>query len=81
MSVSGPALPDQTPLSRTRRARRIGRELALAHSDARCALDFGSPLELLVATILSAQCTDERVNRVTASARRKRSGEVTVCVV
>lgn len=32
---------------------------------ARCSLDFGSPLQLLVATILSAQCTDERVNMVT----------------
>jgi endonuclease III len=32
---------------------------------ARCSLDFGAPLELLVATILSAQCTDERVNLVT----------------
>jgi len=32
---------------------------------ARCSLDFGNPLQLLVATILSAQCTDERVNAVT----------------
>lgn len=37
-----------------------------AYPDARCALQFRNPLELLVATILSAQCTDERVNRVTA---------------
>lgn len=63
--MSGPALPDQTPLGRTRRARRIGRDLALAHPDARCALNFDTPLELLVATILSAQCTDQRVNEVT----------------
>jgi endonuclease III len=35
------------------------------HPDAKCALDFESPLQLLVATILSAQCTDERVNKVT----------------
>jgi endonuclease-3 len=35
------------------------------YPDAHCALDFSSPLELLIATILSAQCTDERVNRVT----------------
>lgn len=34
---------------------------------AQCSLDFGSPLQLLVATILSAQCTDARVNQVTAS--------------
>lgn len=36
-----------------------------AHPDATCALDFENPLQLLVATILSAQCTDERVNKVT----------------
>jgi endonuclease-3 len=39
--------------------------LRAAHPDARCALDHTNPLELLVATILSAQCTDERVNQVT----------------
>ena len=43
----------------------ILRLLREAHPDAKCALDFRSPLELLVATILSAQCTDERVNKVT----------------
>jgi endonuclease-3 len=43
----------------------IVRLLREAHPDAKCALDFTSPLELLVATILSAQCTDERVNKVT----------------
>ena len=41
---------------------RLLREL---HPDAQCALDFENPLQLLVATILSAQCTDERVNKVT----------------
>jgi endonuclease-3 len=58
----------QDPPSRTalvRRARRINRELALLYPDAHCELDFTSPLELLVATILSAQCTDKRVNMVT----------------
>jgi endonuclease-3 len=35
------------------------------HPDARCALDHSNPYELLVATVLSAQCTDERVNQVT----------------
>ncbi len=56
------------PPSRTalvRRARRINRELAVLYPDAHCELDFTSPLELLVATILSAQCTDKRVNMVT----------------
>ncbi|MDQ1695847.1 MAG: endonuclease [Frankiaceae bacterium] len=43
----------------------MGRALAEAYPDAHCELDFSSPLELLVATILSAQCTDKRVNEVT----------------
>ncbi|MGQ0623808.1 MAG: endonuclease III [Sporichthyaceae bacterium] len=55
----------ETTLALTRRARRISRELADAYPDAHCELDFTSPLELLVATILSAQCTDVRVNLVT----------------
>ncbi len=41
------------------------------YPDARCELDFNSPLELLVATILSAQCTDKRVNQVTKSLFKK----------
>jgi endonuclease-3 len=48
-----------------RRARRINRVLAELYPDAHCELNFTSPLELLVATILSAQCTDKRVNLVT----------------
>ncbi len=48
-----------------RRARRINVELGRAYPDAHCELDFTTPLELLVATILSAQCTDVRVNQVT----------------
>lgn len=55
-------------LSRTalvRRARRINRELALVYPDAHTELSFTTPLELLVATILSAQSTDRRVNMVT----------------
>ena len=47
------------------RARKILAGLERAYPDAKCALDFTTPLELLVATILSAQCTDERVNTVT----------------
>lgn len=39
--------------------------LRLAHPDARCELNYKTPIQLLVATILSAQCTDERVNQVT----------------
>jgi len=56
---------DETPLARTRRARRIAKLLAEAYPDAHCELDFTTPLELLVATILSAQSTDARVNIVT----------------
>ena len=48
-----------------RRARRIGRELALMYPDAHTELNFGSSLELLVATILSAQTTDKLVNKIT----------------
>ena len=47
------------------RGRKILTLLERAYPDARIALDFTTPLELLVATILSAQCTDERVNMVT----------------
>ncbi|MCY7364963.1 MAG: endonuclease III [Frankiaceae bacterium] len=54
-----------------RRARRIARELALLHPDAHCELDFTTPLELAVATILSAQCTDKRVNEVTPALFRR----------
>jgi len=48
-----------------RRARRINRILAETYPDARCELDFTSPWELLIATVLSAQTTDKRVNAVT----------------
>jgi len=58
-----PLPPSRTAL--VRRARRINRELATLYPDAHCELDFTNPLELLVATILSAQCTDRRVNMVT----------------
>jgi endonuclease-3 len=54
-----------------KRARRIVRRLRKEYPDARCSLNYDSPLELLVATILSAQCTDERVNQVTPALFRK----------
>jgi endonuclease III len=56
---------EESPLARTRRARWIVRELGVIHPDARCALHFTNPRELLVATILSAQTTDKRVNDIT----------------
>jgi endonuclease-3 len=59
------AWANETPLARTRRARTIVRALAEMYPDAHCELDFASPFQLLVATILSAQTTDRRVNAVT----------------
>ena len=56
---------EETPLALTRRARSINRALADFYPDAHCELDFTNALELSVATILSAQCTDKRVNEVT----------------
>ena len=55
----------ETAIGRTRRARRINRTLAAVFPDAHAELDFTNPLELLVATVLSAQTTDVRVNQVT----------------
>ncbi len=56
---------DETLIGLKRRARRMHRALAERYPDAHCELDFTNPLELLVATILSAQSTDVRVNMVT----------------
>jgi endonuclease-3 len=53
-----------TPADRAH-ARRVFRALTKLYPDAHCALDHVTPLELLIATILSAQCTDARVNLVT----------------
>jgi endonuclease III len=55
------ATPSRTAL--VRRARRINRELARLYPDARVELNFASPLELLVAAILSAQTTDRKGQR------------------
>ncbi len=55
----------ETPAARRTRARKIDRVLADAYPDAWCALRHENAWQLLVATILSAQCTDERVNLVT----------------
>ena len=55
----------ETATRKKARTRTIIRRLEKAYPDARCALDHATPLELLVATILSAQCTDARVNMVT----------------
>jgi endonuclease-3 len=55
----------ESPAPLRARAAKIIRALERAYPDAKIALEFRTPLELLVATILSAQCTDERVNMVT----------------
>ncbi len=59
---------------RKKRTAEIIKRLRKAYPDAHCALNHTTPFELLVATILSAQCTDERVNIVTADLFRKYSG-------
>jgi endonuclease-3 len=56
----------ESAAERKRRAGRIVRRLARAYPDAKIALVHHNPFELLIATILSAQCTDEKVNEVTA---------------
>ncbi|GAA1788752.1 endonuclease III [Actinomadura chokoriensis] len=56
---------DESRLALVRRARRMNRILAETYPDAHCELNFGTPFELLVATVLSAQTTDMRVNLTT----------------
>src|SRR5687767_4438254 len=63
-------MPEARPAKQAR-ARKILDLLARAYPDARCALNFADPFQLLVATILSAQCTDERVNMVTPALFKK----------
>ena len=60
-----PTPPAPPPTALVRRARKINRELAVLYPEAHCELNFSTPLELLVATILSAQTTDKGVNFVT----------------
>ncbi len=61
-----------TPSSQARRyAATVARRLKKHYPDATCSLNFRSPLELLVATILSAQCTDVRVNLIAPGLFRK----------
>ena len=62
---AGLPAPAETPLARTRRARRMNRELGVLYPDAHLELNFSTPLELAVATILAAQSTDKKINEVT----------------
>jgi endonuclease-3 len=66
-----PRRPITPDLDDNSRVAKIIALLEKEHPDAKIALDHGNPLELLVATILSAQCTDERVNMVTKSLFKK----------
>ncbi|HEY8121091.1 MAG TPA: endonuclease III [Myxococcota bacterium] len=59
-------MPTESSEARRARAGRIAKRLARAYPDARCALEHRDAFELLIATILSAQCTDAKVNEVTA---------------
>src|SRR6201995_3830542 len=52
-------------MTRAERARALVKAFPKVYPDAHCELDFKTPLQLLIATILSAQCTDKRVNMVT----------------
>ena len=61
----------ETLQQRQDRAQAILRRLKKEYPDAKCELDWSTPLELAVATILSAQCTDKRVNLVTPALFRK----------
>jgi len=64
-------MPRETTDAKAARTRAIIAGLQKAYPDAHCELNFSNPLELLVATILSAQCTDKRVNIVTAELFKK----------
>jgi endonuclease-3 len=74
-TASLPQPPSVTRKALPKKPRQVDREVALeyirrleqTYPDARCSLDYRNPYELLVATILSAQCTDVRVNMVTPS--------------
>lgn len=64
-------MPRETADAKAARTKIILARLAATYPDAHCELNFSSPLELLIATILSAQCTDKRVNLVTAELFQK----------
>lgn len=64
-------MPRESKAARIERTRHLRALLARTYPDAHCELNFTTPLELLVATILSAQCTDKQVNRVTEDLFRK----------
>jgi endonuclease-3 len=64
-------MPRESTAAKIKRAKKIIAALEQTYPNAHCELNFSNPLELLVATILSAQCTDKRVNIVTADLFKK----------
>jgi endonuclease-3 len=64
-------MPRETNYAKAARLNKIIAALHKTYPDAHCELNYSNPLELLIATILSAQCTDKRVNIVTAELFRK----------
>lgn len=64
-------MPRESFAVKSARTRQVIDGLVAAYPDAHCELNFSTPLELLIATILSAQCTDKQVNIVTADLFRK----------
>lgn len=60
-------MPKESKAAKRARATAVLERLAAAYPGSRCSLDYDNPLQLLVATVLSAQCTDARVNQVTPS--------------
>ena len=64
-------MPRESTAAKLERTQKILSALKRVYPDAHCELNFSSPLQLLVATILSAQCTDKRVNLVTAELFKK----------
>jgi endonuclease-3 len=64
-------MPRETATAKKERAKKICAALQRTYPNAHCELNFSSPLQLLVATILSAQCTDKRVNIVTTELFKK----------
>lgn len=61
------SVPRESHADRVQRTQKIIEQLAATYPDAHCELTYSNPLELLVATILSAQCNDRQVNQVTAT--------------
>ena len=69
--LGAPFMPRESITAKKKRTMKIIGALQRKYPLAHCELNFSSPLQLLVATILSAQCTDKRVNIVTAELFKK----------